>query len=123
MNDTEIEVDALGRCKKTGQFVKGSAKAGPGRPKGSRNKMTQLMLNRVYRASEDGLSPEDVLIDLYQDTDMPPDLRFRAASKVADLIYPKAASIEVKMEDNEGKSIEQIDEQLKQLIALAQTPA
>lgn len=115
-----IEVDVLGRDLKTGRFVNGRAKAGPGRPKGSRNKMTQLMLTRVHRASEEGMSPEDVMLAIMQDVSMPPELRFKAAAKVADLVYPRAASVEVKVEDVENKTIEQIDDQIKVLLALAQ---
>lgn len=119
MNE-ELTHDKLGRNLVSGKFEKGFAKGGPGRPKGSRNKMTQMMLNRVHRASEAGLSPEDVMIDLYQDPTMPADLRFKAAAKVADLIYPKAASIEVKMEDSESMTVQQIDDKLRQLLALSQ---
>lgn len=113
----EIKVDALGRDVKTGRFAAGFAKAGPGRPKGSRNNMTKKMLSRVAEA---GMSPEDVLIDIYQDTTMPPDLRFKAAAKIADIVYPKASSVEVKMDEKENMSIQQIDDKLKQLMAMAQ---
>lgn len=112
----EIKVDAFGRDLVTGRFVPGKAKGGPGRPKGSRNSMTKKMLSRVAEA---GMSPEDVLIDIYQDINMPPDLRFKAASKIADIVYPKASSVEVKMDDKENMSIQQIDDKLKQLMALS----
>lgn len=111
----EVIID--GRNIKTGQFVKGNQASG-GRPKGSRNKMTQRMLNRVADRSEDGLSMEEILMDIAQDPNMPAELRFKAAAKVSDLIYPKASSVEVKMDDKEQMSKEQIDNRLKQLLAL-----
>ncbi len=54
------------------------------------------MLDRVAASH---LSPDEVLIQIYEDPNIPPDLRFKAASKVADLVYPKAASVEVKIEE------------------------
>lgn len=113
------EVDANGRCITTGKFVKGQAKGGPGRPKGSRSKMTQNMLNRVFARSEAGLSMEEIMMSIAQDPQAPLDLRFKAASKVADLVYPKASSVEVKMDDAESMTKEQIDQKLATLIALA----
>ena len=113
------EVDANGRCTKTGKFIKGHAKGGPGRPKGSRSKMTQNMLNRVFERSEAGMSMEEIMMDIAQDPKAPIDLRFKAASKVADLVYPKASSVEVKMDDAESMTKEQIDQKLSTLIALA----
>ncbi|WAX14269.1 hypothetical protein ECO319P1_00113 [Escherichia phage ECO319P1] len=105
-----------GRNVKTGQFVKGNSVA-KGRPKGSRNKMTQRMLNRVSERSEDGLSMEEIMMDIAQDPNMPAELRFKAAAKVADLVYPKASSVEVKMDEKEDMSKEQIDNRLRQLLS------
>ena len=119
--DDNVELDALGRDLKTGRFVAGHAKAGPGRPKGSRNSMTKRMLNRVAERSEAGLSMEEIMMDIAQAADMPPELRFKAAKAVADLVYPKAASVEVKMDDKENMSVQQIDDKLAQLMAIAQS--
>lgn len=105
-----------GRNIKTGKFMPGNT-AGKGRPKGSRNKMTQRMLDRVADRSEDGLSMEEILMDIAQDPEMPAELRYKAASKVADLVFPKASSVEVKMDDKENMSKAQIDERLKFLLS------
>ena len=114
--DNDVMDDILnGRNIKTGQFVKGNSGSG-GRPKGSRNKMTQRMLNRVAERSEDGLSMEEIMMDIAQDPNMPAELRFKAAAKVSDLVYPKASSVEVKMDDKENLSKEQIDARLKTLL-------
>lgn len=113
------QVDENGRCLTTGKFLKGHAKGGPGRPKGSRSKMTQNMLNRVYERSEPGMSMEEIMMDIAQDTKAPLELRFKAAAKVADLVYPKASSVEVKMDDAESMTKEQIDQKLSTLLALA----
>lgn len=113
--DEVIESIIEGRSVKTGQFVKGNTQ-GKGRPKGSRNKMTQRMLNRVAERSEDGLSMEEIMMDIAQDSQMPAELRFKAAAKVSDLVYPKASSVEVKMDEKESMSKEQIDARLKALL-------
>ncbi|MGL4518677.1 MAG: hypothetical protein ACRCUJ_02960 [Phocaeicola sp.] len=105
-----------GQEPETGKFLPGN-KLGKGRKKGSRNKMTQLMLDRVAHRSEDGLSMEEILMDIAQDPNQPPELRFKAASKVADLVFPKAASVEVKVDDDDKLSKEQIDQRLQTLIA------
>lgn len=100
----------------TGKFLPGNT-LGKGRKKGSRNKMTQMMLDRVYARSEDGLSMEEILMDIAQDPNAPSELRFKAASKVADLVFPKAASVEVKIDDEDKMTKEQIDQRLQSLMA------
>lgn len=114
---SEIQIDELGRSLKTGQFTKG-CKGGPGRPKGSRSKMTQLMLDRVSNRSEAGLSMDEIMMDIAQDPKQPAELRFKAAKAVADLVYPKASSVEVKMDDKESLSKDQIDDRLRQLLSI-----
>lgn len=109
-------VDQYGRDTKTGKFT-GTGK-GPGRPKGSRNKMTQRMLNRVAARSEDGLSMEEIMMDIAQDPEMPAELRFKAAAKIADLVFPKAASIEVQIDEKEAMTKDQIDNRLREVLSL-----
>ena len=94
----------------SGKFEKGNKF---GRAKGKRNKLTQAMLDRVAQA---GLSPDEVMIDIYQDPTIPPDLRFKAAAKIADLVYPKAASIEVKMDDHEAMTEDQLDNKIRDFL-------
>lgn len=101
----------------TGRFVPGHS--GPGRPKGSRNKMTQLMLDRVSARSEDGLSMEEIMMDIAQDPDQPSELRFKAAAKVADLVFPRAASVEVTIDDEGSMNGADLDDRIKQLMALS----
>lgn len=113
----DVEVDALGRDLKSGKFTKG-AKAGPGRPKGSRNKMTQQMLNRVAVRSEAGMAMDEIMMDIAQDPKQPAELRFKAAKAVADLVYPKASSVEVKMDEKETLTKEQLDDRLRQLLSV-----
>lgn len=110
------EIDQYGRDLKTGKFTGGGK--GPGRPKGSRNKMTQKMLNRVASRSEDGLSVEEIMLDIAQDPQMPSELRFKAAAKIADLVFPKAASIEVQIDEKEAMSKDQMDNRLRELLTL-----
>lgn len=99
---------------RTGKFVAGNA--GGGRPKGSRNKLTQRFLDRVAERTEVGLSAEEILIDMYQDPEMNPDLRFKAAKTILELTLPKTASVEL-VDDTNKMSKEQIDNRLKELLA------
>lgn len=105
------------RDETTGRFVPGHA--GPGRPKGSRNKMTQLMLDRVSARSEDGLSMEEIMMDIAQDPNQPSELRFKAAAKVADLVFPRAASVEVTIDEEGSMDGNELDARIKQLMALS----
>ncbi len=105
------ELENRGMEPSTGKFQKGNKF---GRPKGSRGKLTQLMLDRVASSH---LSPDEVLIQIYEDPNIPPDLRFKAASKVADLVYPKAASVEVKIEEENVINEDSLNAQIKDFLA------
>lgn len=105
-----------GTDKKTGRFIKGNT-LGKGRPKGSRNKLNQDMLNRVAARSEDGLSPEEIIMNIMQDAGMSPDLRFKAAAKIMDMVHPKAQSIELTVDEKDNMSKEQMEDRIKQLMA------
>lgn len=107
------ELESRGMEPSTGRFQKGNKF---GRPKGSRGKLTQLMLDRV---AESQLSPDEVLIEIYQDPSIAPDLRYKAAAKVADLVYPRAASVEVKIEEDNGITEETINAQLRDFLSVA----
>lgn len=104
------ELEDRGMNPNTGRFQKGNKF---GRPKGSRGKLTQLMLDRVAASH---LSPDEVLIQIYEDPNIPPDLRFKAASKVADLVYPKAASVEIKIEDENVVNEDSLNAQIKDFL-------
>lgn len=106
------EVQPAGRNQHNGQFVKGNTFA-QGRPKGRRNVLTQMMLDHAAAAEQ---QPFEVLYDIYHDDTLPPDLRFKAAAKYADLIYPKAASVEVKIDD-EHRTEEAVDNQIKDFLS------
>lgn len=71
------------------------------------------MLDRVAASH---LSPDEVLIQIYEDPNIPPDLRFKAASKVADLVYPKAASVEIKIEDENVVNEDSLNAQIKDFL-------
>lgn len=122
MTQETIATDENGKCLKTGRFVKGHKKIGNmgGRPKGSRNKMTQAMLDRIHYISEEGISPEDVLMQIYKDKTLPPDLRLKAASKVADIVYPRASSVQMNVESAESMSPNQIQDKIREMLAAAQ---
>lgn len=105
------EYEARGMSPSTGRFQKGNG-FGKGRPKGRRNVLTQMLLDHAAAAE---LQPFEVLYDIYRDDTIPPDLRFKAASKYADLIYPKAASVEVKIEDD-NTSEEMVDNKIRDFL-------
>lgn len=105
-----------GRDPTTGYFKKGNKFHTLSRGKDVRAKLTKLMLDRVEGTQ---LKPEEVLIEIYQDPKVPVDLRLKAASKVGDYIYPKASSVEVKMETNEVTSEEQINDKIKDFLVKA----
>lgn len=111
------ETDELGegRNLRNGKFLPGN-KLAKGRVKGSRNKMTQQFLDRVADRTEDGLSMEEILMDMAQDPQCAPDLRFKAAKTILELTLPKAASIEVTMEETKLTK-DQIDSRLNELLA------
>lgn len=106
----------VGIDKVSGKFLPGNT-FGKGRVKGSRNKMTQKMLDRVASRSEDGLSMEEIMMDIAQDPNMPAELRFKAAAKVSDLVFPKAASVEVDMDNAGVLTKEEMDARLQQLLS------
>lgn len=103
---------------KRDDFSKGGPVGVPAKPdlfRGSRGAMTQRMLERIASRQEAGLSAEEILCDIMQDSKQSMELRFRAASKVADLVYPKAASVEIDV-DNKQLSLEEIDSRLISLL-------
>lgn len=119
-SEEAVAAGDTGKDKKTGRFVPGN-RYGVGKVKGCRNKMTQRMLDRVAARSEDGLSMEEIMMDIAQDPEMPAELRYKAAAKVSDLVYPRAASVEVNMEESDAMTAEQIDERLQQLLQMSMT--
>lgn len=107
--------ESEGRNLINGRFLPGN-RHGKGRIKGSRNKMTQKFLDRVASRTEDGLSMEEILMDIAQDPQSPLELRYKASSKILDLTLPRAASIEVTMEETKLTK-EQIDARLTELLS------
>lgn len=78
---------------------------GKGRIKGSRNKLTQQMLDAVANAN---IKPHEFLIDVMEMATNTTDERLKAAMKLVDIVYPKAASIEVDMSLEEETSPEEM---------------
>lgn len=90
--------------------------------KNVRSKMTNMMMQRVYSRSNGGQSMEEILMDIAQGAETPLELRFKAASKVADLIFPRAASVEVDMEQNVNMTGKEMDARLAQLLGSLPQP-
>lgn len=87
--------------------------------KNVRSKMTEMMMQRVYNRSLGGQAVDEIMMDIAQDEKTPLELRFKAAAKVADLIFPRAQSVEVDMEVSNDFSSKQMDDRIKELMALA----
>lgn len=101
-----------GRNLNKGCFAKGN-NFGQGRKKGSRNKLTQLMLDRVANSP---LSPDELLLKLMTDTECDEKLRLQAAMKLVDIVYPKASSVEMDVTDNRDESKDDMDARIKDLL-------
>lgn len=105
------ELEERGMNPQTGRFQKGHKF---GRPKGRRNKLTQEMLDRM---AEIDLKPDEVLMSIYQDPEAPLDLRFKAAAKMVDIVYPKAASVEIKMDEEDSMTEEMMDLKIRDFLS------
>ena len=118
MSETETKPigDGINRDAKTGAFLPGNRSA-KGRIKGSRNKLTEQLLDRFAKRNQDGISMEEIMMDIAQDPGMPAELRFKASGKMMDLIYPKAQSVELEIEETTGMSISDMDERIAKLLA------
>lgn len=111
--ETGEPVGVNGRNLHRGYFVKGN-KFGKGRKKGSRNKMTQMMLDRVANSR---VAPDEFLIDIMSNVTTDEKLRLQAAMKLVDIVYPKASSVEMDLTDNRDVSKEDMDARLKELLS------
>lgn len=87
-----------------GRFMKGN----PGKPKGSRSKLTQRMLDH---AASLPMTPEEVMASLFSDSRADPELCLKAAKVYGDWVYYKAPNIEV-VADVEFDSAASIEEQV-----------
>lgn len=95
-------------------------------PRNIRNKLTNQMMERVYARSQGGQAVDEVMLDIAQDPQAPLELRFKAAAKVADLIFPRASSVEMEIDVGETLSGADIDTRILDLlkgVQYAQTEA
>jgi hypothetical protein len=116
MTDQEDETTSnSGRDPKTGVFLKGN-KIGKGSVKGSRSRLTMKLLERFEERNQDGVSIEELMFDIAQGTQYDADLRMKAAAKLADLVFPKTAQVELEVDDTATASVAEMDERIKQII-------
>lgn len=101
-----------GRNLVRGYFVKGNS-FGKGRRKGSRNKLTQQMLDRVANSN---ISPDEFLLDIVNNTTTDEKLRIQAAMKLVDIVFPKASSVEMDITDKREVSKEDMDSRIKEIL-------
>lgn len=77
--------------------MKGGKRAGAGRPKGSRNKVTK---ESIALAEKKGRTPLEFLLDLMNDSRRDLELRLDAAGKAAPYVHPKLAQTELNVNGN-----------------------
>lgn len=87
---------------------------GRGRKKGSRNKLTQQMLDAVANAR---IRPDEYLLDVMESPTATPKERLMAAMKLVDIVYPKAASVEVDIKNDEEMTAEELDKLIASKLA------
>lgn len=87
---------------------------GRGRKKGSRNKLTQQMLDAVANAR---IRPDEYLIDVMESPTATPKERLMAAMKLVDIVYPKAASVEVDIKNDDEMTAEELDKMIADKLA------
>lgn len=95
-----------------GYVTKGNSLAkngGGGRPKGSRNKLTQEMIEMVARQN---CSPAEFLANVMGNPEYSLDNQIKAAMKLTDIVYPKAQSVELEVVNDEPTSVKEIDERI-----------
>jgi hypothetical protein len=114
-SDTWHKGDGINRSDVHGGFLPGN-KCAKGRIKGSRNKLTEKMLERFAHRNQDGISVEEILFDIAQDATESSDMRFKSASKLADLVYPKAQSVELEVEETDSMTLAQMDERIQAIL-------
>ena len=68
---------------------KGTPKTG-GRRRGSRNKRTRELLERIESS---GITPLDYMLATMRDPELPMELRFEAAKSAAPYVHPKLAAV------------------------------
>lgn len=90
---------------------------GKGSRTGSRQKMTKEMLCQMEQLMATGKSPTEILWEFTQREDVPMDLKLKSVFKIVDLIYPKAASVEVKIEEEKPKDTGTIDRLIQEKLA------
>jgi hypothetical protein len=108
--------DGINRDLTTGCFLPGNRSA-KGRIKGSRNQLTEQMLKRFAARNMDGISVEEILFDIAQDPKASPEMRFKSAAKLSDLVFPKAQSVELEVEEADGLTPDEMDTRINQLMS------
>lgn len=103
---------AKGRNLVKNTFLSGN-RFGRGRKKGSRNKLTQQMLDAVANAR---IKPHEFLLDVMEMPTNTMDERLKAALKLVDIVYPKAQSVEVDMTIDQDVSPADMEDRIKDIL-------
>jgi hypothetical protein len=80
--------------------MRGGARQNAGRRKGSVSKATEVRQEILARATAEGLSPLEFMLEVLRDETKPFNDRFEAAKAAAPYTHPKLASVEHKGDAN-----------------------
>lgn len=105
---------------KRNSFTKDNAEAKlGGKASNARNRLTLKLLERFEIRNQDGISVEELLFDIAQNQHEPSEMRFKAAAKLADLVFPKTAQVELQVEEDDSMSLAEMDTKIEELISKA----
>ena len=93
----------------TGRFAKGNNHA-TGRRKGSRNKLTQKLLDTMANSE---VEVGEALLQMYLSEQTTPKEKISCLKTLADIIFPRTSSVELDVNDNSEKSKDAIDAELQ----------
>jgi hypothetical protein len=100
-----------------GLFLKGNSLAKLGGS--TRAQLTNKLLERFAIRNQDGISIEELLFDIAQSDNESTEMKFKAAAKLADLVFPKTAQVEIEVDDGTVTSVQEMDDRIKELLTKA----
>lgn len=83
----------------------GFTKAGPGRPKGAKNKATAAKAAAIEAS---GLTPLDYMLSLLRDEAQPLAIRLDAAKAAAQFVHPKLSTVDAKVSTRQEESLDEL---------------
>jgi len=72
-------------------------------------------VSRIIAAQYPNFDPVLAMIDMAHEEEVERSIKFQCLKEVAQYLYPKLKSVDIQVEDNTGKSRDEIIQRLKQL--------